>query len=318
VTAIAAIALCRPALAQDSDVGAIAQALRGNPVYANRAARPTLSPTEAQRVRQEIARRDAGRIKIAVLSESEATRAGGLTALANALDQRLGAPGTVFVVAGSRSWLVTAYPDTNAAQAAVQQAFDAHRAFVDQLLEAVDGIAAIDPRTGPSPARPSTETSSTTHVSWVVFLIIGGVVALPFVIVALVVTRRRFRARVEARETLSDDLADARDQLVALGDDIGDLDIDVSMPAADPTGKREYEGALAQYQRANRLLGEHATVRRVSEASAALAEGRRLMDAARAALERAPSTPASPTTPATSESDEEREQADRALGRPEG
>jgi hypothetical protein len=74
---------------------------------------------------------------------------------------------------------------------------------------------------------------------------------------------------------------------------------------------------LEQYQRANRLLGEHATVRRVSQASAALADGRRLMDAARASLERAPSTPASPTTPVTSQSDSARED-DRSLGRPEG
>jgi hypothetical protein len=317
VAAIGGTALCRPALAKDSDVGAITDALRGSSVYVNPTARPTLSPGEAQRVRQEIAQRDPGRIKIAVVSESEAARAGGPTALANALDQRLGAPGTVLVDAGSRSWLVTAYADAHAAEAAVQQAFNAHRALVDQLLEAVDSIAAIDPGPAQSRGRSSPGKSTTTHVSSVVFIVIGATIALPFVIWGLALTRRRWRARAEARESLADDRADARDQLVALGNDIGDLDIDVSMPAADPSGKRDYERALEQYQRANRLLGEDATVRRVSQASAALADGRRLMDAARASLERPPSTPAGPTTPVISESDEMREQSDRARGRPE-
>jgi len=285
-------ALCSPALAQDRQVQSIAQALRASPVYADRAARPTLSPAETAQIRQEIEHRDPGRIEIAVVSAAVATREGGLAALANALDQRLGAPGTVLVAAGSRVWLVTSYSDTNAATAAVQQAFGAHHALVDQLREAVDGIAAVDPRAGTRPSSGSTKTNTsvfTIHIPSIVWQIIAAAIALPFVIWALVVTRRRWRSRAETRATLSDDLADAREQLVALGDDIRDLDIDVSMPSADPSGKRDYASALDQYQRAERLLGETATVHRVAQASAALAEGRRLMDAARNRLTSTPS-----------------------------
>jgi hypothetical protein len=288
--AIVALALAGPALANDASVQAIAVALRHGSVYASPAARPTLSAAQARRVAREVAKRDRGRIKVVVVSEAEASRAGGVTALANELDHRLGAPGTVFVTAGSRSWLVTAYPDTNAATAAVQQAFDAHDALVDQLREAVAGIAAVDPGAGtstppasPPPANPAPEPAG-THVSATVWIVVAAVIGLPLAAWALLTGRRRWRARREARETFDDDLADARQQLVSLGDDIRDLDIDESMPGADPAGKRSYEDALDQYQRAERLLGEEANPRRLARANAALAEGRRLMDAARAQL----------------------------------
>jgi hypothetical protein len=181
---------------------------------------------------------------------------------------------------------VTSYPDTNAATAAVQQAFDGHEAFVDQLLEAVAGIAAVDPgggsdtRPAPTAPRPSpTVTSSRdSSVGWIVA---AAVIGLPLAGWALVVGMRRWRSRREARETFEDDLADARQELVSLGDDVGELDLDDSMPGADPAGKRDYERALEQYQRAERLLGAGTNPRRLARANAALAEGRRLMNSAR-------------------------------------
>jgi hypothetical protein len=252
-------------------------------VYASPAAHPTLSAGQARRVAREVAKRDPGRIKVVVVSEAEASRAGGVTALANELDKRLAGPGTMFVTAGSRSWLVTSFADTDAATAAVQQAFEAHDTLVDQLREAVAGIAAIDPgpdTSTPPSSRPSQPAS--THVSATFLIVVAAVIGLPLAGWALLTGRRRWRAGRDARETFDDDLADARQRLVSLGDDIQDLDIDESMPGADPAGKRNYDDALDQYQRAERLLGEDANPRRLARANAALAEGRRLMDAARA------------------------------------
>jgi hypothetical protein len=281
--AIAALAVTVPALAREAPVDTIVAALRHGSVYASPAARPTLVAAQARRVAREVAKRDPSRIKVVVVSEAEASRAGGVTALANELDKRLGAPGTVFVTAGSRSWLVTSFADTDAATAAVQQAFEAHDALVDQLREAVAGIAAVDPgpdtSTGPSSQAPE---PAGTHVSAAVWIVVAAVIGLPLAAWALLTGRRRWRAGRDARETFDDDLADARQQLVSLGDDIRDLDIDESMPGADPAGKRDYDEALDQYQRAERLLGEDANPRRLARANAALAEGRRLMDAARA------------------------------------
>lgn len=303
--AIAAVWLCAAALAKDTSVEAIVHALRNGSVYTSPAAHPTLSVPESGRVAVEVAKKDPGRIKVVVVSDAEASRAGGVAALANELDHRLGAPGTIFVTAGSRSWLVTSFSDTNAATAAVKQAFDAQHALVDQLQEAVDGIAAVDPgpstpssSSGAAPTSPPPTGRTSGRVSSLVWIIIAAAIGLPFAFWGLVVGRRRWRARTEARETFDDDLADARQQLVSLGDDIRDLDIDESMPAADPAGKRDYEDALDQYQRAERLLGERVSPRRLARANLALAEGRRLMDSARGRLD-SPPRPA-PTPPAAS------------------
>jgi hypothetical protein len=286
VLVVGVLALVAPALAKGPPPQAIADALRRGPVYVSPAARPTLTAAESRRVEREVARRDPGRIKVVLVSEAEASREGGVAALANDLDRRLGAPGTIFVTAGSRSWLVTSYPDTTAATGAVQQAFQAHQKLVDQLLEAVAGIASVDPGTaGSRPPASPVSTPTGTQGSSIVWIILAAAIGLPLAVWALVVGRRRWRSRTDAREAFADDLADARQQLVSLGDDIRDLDIDESMPRADPAGKRDYENALDQYQRAERLLGEKVSVRRLARANAALAEGRRLMDSARKRLD---------------------------------
>jgi hypothetical protein len=289
VAAIAVSAFAGSAFAKDPSTQAIVDALRDGSVYASPSARPALTASETRRVARAVAKRDPGRIKVVLVSEEQASRAGGVAALANDLDRRLDAPGTIFVTAGSRSWLVTSFPDTNAATGAVQQAFEAHDALVDQLVEAVAGIASVDP--GPARAPPGAPAGApggqpaSTSVSGAVWVVIALVVGLPLAAWALVVGGRRLRSQREARETFDDDLADAREQLVSLGDDIRELDVDESMPGADPGGKRDYESALDQYQRAERLLGEGTNPRRLARANAALAEGRRLMDAARTQLE---------------------------------
>ena len=301
VVGLTAAALGAPAPALAAGAAAIADSLRGDSVYVDPAVRSSLSSGDERRLERDIARRDRGRIKLAVVSPRTATQAGGVAALANALDRRLGAPGTVIVHAGPRLWLVTAYPDSQGAQAAVQQAFDAHRRLAAQLAESISGIASIDP--GPSrevPSRsvplviptpriptvpaPPARTSHGSSSAATIAIVVGT--AAPFLVWGLIVLRRSLRTRREARETFEDDLADARQQLVALGDDIGELDLDTSMPNADATGKHEYEQALDQYQRAERLLGEDANPRRLARANAALGEGRRLMDSARSRLER--------------------------------
>jgi hypothetical protein len=134
VTVIAAIGAAAPAAAEDASAAKIAGALRHGSVYVSAAADPALSPAQARRVAREVSKRDRGRIKVVLVSQAEASRAGGVAALANELDKRLHAPGTVFVTAGSHSWLVTSFEDTNAATAAVQQAFDGHDRLVDQML----------------------------------------------------------------------------------------------------------------------------------------------------------------------------------------
>jgi hypothetical protein len=78
-----------------------------------------------------------------------------------------------------------------------------------------------------------------------------------------------------------------RGKVVALGDQIRDLDLDVEMPDADadPGGKAEYERALAIYDQANEALTARRTGASIQRARAALAEGRQRMEHARTLLE---------------------------------
>ncbi len=86
--------------------------------------------------------------------------------------------------------------------------------------------------------------------------IVAAAIALPFLIgtIVFLMALRRRRAAVHDREQI--DEGDARDLLVALGEDIQSLDLDVDMPNASPRGREEYERALDLYDRANRLLSE--------------------------------------------------------------
>jgi hypothetical protein len=128
-------------------------------------------------------------------------------------------------------------------------------------------------------------------------LIVAAAIALPFVLGALglLVVWRRRRAAAEAREQLT--TRDARDELVALGEEIRALDLDVDMPGASQGARDEYERALSLYDRANQLLvGDDPSDVELYEARRSLEEGRARLEAARAALA-LPATPPPPSVP---------------------
>src|SRR5947208_2410994 len=83
IVAPVALALPAPAGAANDDATRLARALRADPVHVDRSAPRGLSPVSAGRLRLRIARRDIGRVRIAVVSPAIARRAGGLDALAN-------------------------------------------------------------------------------------------------------------------------------------------------------------------------------------------------------------------------------------------
>ena len=87
-----------------------------------------------------------------------------------------------------------------------------------------------------------------------VLLIIAAAVALPFVIGALWIVLRIRRRRRDEAEVLAEERDAFRKEVVALGEQIRELDLDVSMPDADPEGRAEYERALAVYDEANAAL----------------------------------------------------------------
>lgn len=142
----------------------IADALRTRGIYADPRAKPTLTPAEQASLEAEIARRDPTRIKIAVTTPGVARKAGGLKALANAIDQALDAPGTVIVIAGEDAFLVTAYEDTDAALNVARATLNDQGTLATQLRNYIIALAAIDPDRGQrrEPPKPKPEPQPTS------------------------------------------------------------------------------------------------------------------------------------------------------------
>ena len=306
--ALAGLVLAAPAEAlAGSTAREVAQALRSDPVYVASKVRGLLSVPERGQLRLRIVRRDIGRIQIAVVPSGSAERAGGLNEFANAVDQAMpGRRGALLVTTGSAFHVITSHPVVNPTLAAVRTAVESNRSkgLDRQLLAAVDGIAEVDPGASADPAAsspgpgPSAAAPNGDDVLDDVgdsfrlgVLIVAAAIALPFVLGALglLVVWRRRQAAAEEREQLT--TRDARDELVAFGEEIRALDLDVDMPDVSQGARDEYERALSLYDRANQLLaGDDPSDVELYEARRSLEEGRASLEAARAAL--APPPPA--------------------------
>ena len=287
--------------AAGSTVREVAAGLRMDPLFVADSQGRLLTVAERGSVRLRIVRRDIGRIQIAVVPPRSAERAGGLGQLANAVDQALpGRRGSLVVTTGSAWHVVTSHGAVGPTAAALRRAVVANRdrGLSAQLLAAVDGIAEVDPGAGadanaPSPGlptapagEPSNDVGDDIGDSFRLgVLIVAAAIALPFILGVLVflVGWRRRREAAQDREDL--ERGDARDELIALGEEIQALDLDVEMPNASPHGRGEYERALKLYDRANQLLqkGDPSEVE-LYEARRSLEEGRARLDAAREAL----------------------------------
>jgi hypothetical protein len=97
-------------------------------------------------------------------------------------------------------------------------------------------------------------------------------------------TSRRRRRRAEQAE-LEDLRTAARDDLVALGDDVRDVDLDVEQPTADPRSREELGRGLAAYEDAERLLRQARRPEDIAEITRTIDDGRQAMAASRALLD---------------------------------
>ena len=302
---VALVAVAPNSMAAGSSAREVAAGLPSDPVYVADSEREQLTVPERGRLRLRILRKDIGRIQIAVVSSRSAERAGGLGELANAVDQAMpGRRGALVVTTGSAFHVVTSHPVVNPTAAALRSAVESNRdrSLAAQLLAAVDGIAEVDPGADADvnaptsepptiriPAAPATQSDDVADDVGESFrigvLIVAGAIAVPFLLGALVflMAWRRRREAAEDREVL--DRGDARDELVALGEEIQALDLDVEMPDASSAGREEYERALRLYDRANQLLGQRDPSEvELYEARRSLEEGRQRMAAARDTL----------------------------------
>jgi hypothetical protein len=80
----------------------------------------------------------------------------------------------------------------------------------------------------------------------------------------------------------------AQDDLVALGDDIRSLDVDIQMPGVSDEAKQRYEQSLSAYQRASEIFDTARRPDDLAPVSETLEEGRYAMAYAKALLEGRP------------------------------
>ena len=278
----------------------VAERLKDDPVYVHPRADPKLSVQETGRVRLRIAAKDNGRIRIAVVPASMVERAGGLTAFANAVDAKLRRKGNLIFAAGPAGYhIITSYPQAQSARAALQAAVSEHAddGLAAQLLEGVDRVAEADP--GPAQDLGTPTAPRGVHIDstaddaageilgfvTAVFIVVALLIAAPFVALGIWLFLRFRRDRKEKAQDLGDDRATARDELIALGEELRQLDLDVEMPQAAPEGRAAYERALLEYERANTAFPQASNMRRLAKVNRMLADGRREIETAKRLLD---------------------------------
>jgi hypothetical protein len=287
--AAAALALlAAPAQAADDPAG-LAEAVADEVVHVDSAARERVSVVEAGRLRRRIVDRAIGRIKVFVVAPAAARRAGGIAALTNGVAQRLELRGALIGVAGNDVWVVTSYPPQRAL-AAVREAMGgrAGRRLAPALARAVDGVARVDP--GPSadagvPAgAPPTSPPPGDDVAGdflddvgdtirTVFFAVGAAIVLVLLIPLVVWGLRARRRRAEGAEDLALDREAARDELVAIGEILRELDVDVEAPG-DPAARDALAKAIDLYDRADRDVAKADIRRRLDRAEISLGKAR--------------------------------------------
>ena len=254
-------------------------ALKSDPVYVDPDAERALSETEAERVRAAIRRHDAGPLYIAVLPEAAANEAGGdpdatLLELARGVGESgtyAALVGDTFKAAATRG--VLDRPAGSLAEEALEaKRGDGTAAVLEDFVRRVGAVGASEAGGGGNSSGGGFPTG------------LLALLAIPAALFGL----SRWRRRKQERADLAEVHTVARDDVVALGDDIRALDLDMEMPDVDPEAKRYYGIAVDRYTQASEKLDLARRPEDVRPVTELLEEGRWAMEAARAVSEDRP------------------------------
>jgi hypothetical protein len=271
------LALAAPAVALQAAGGtAIDNAVHGlesKPVYVDARSSDILSSDDANRLVQEIEKKNAGPMYIVVMPSSAADAAGGdPVGVLREIQSQLGRPGTYAGVIGGhfRAGATGGILPRGEAGKLATEAFAAHHTegAAAVLTDFVDRVGAA--RSGSGSSGGGASSGAGTWIPLAVIAAGAGAFAL--------VRRRRKREELEQVKRV------ARDDLVALGDDIRALDVDVAMPNADQQAKNHYNQAVGIYQHAEQGLDAARRPEDLEPVSAELERGRFEMEAAKALL----------------------------------
>jgi hypothetical protein len=242
--------------------------LAGDNVYVDPDADPTLTDAQAGALRDRIASSGAAPMYVVIAPEEIRGEAGGDAGLAlREIAERSARRGTYAIVAGRRIEALSTELEAGEAGDLAARAAGAGGGAVDAvLLDFTDRVAAAQS------GGDDSEGSATGGLILLGLLCAGGA--------ALLVGRRRKRARDAAE--FAEAKRNARDDLVALGDDIRALDLDASMPGADPEAVADYDHAVARYTEADEQWERARSPHALAPVGAALEEGRWAMASAKA------------------------------------
>jgi hypothetical protein len=282
VLAALALAVVAAGPAAAATAAEVAAELKQNSVYVDPDAEVDISKDRVlERVRQ------AGTpIYIAVLPTSARDEFGGdprelARAVANGVDRG----GTYMVISGKRFEAASSTLDRGQATALANQAANDNRNNPEAaVLQWVDGVSAA------AKGEPAAQSGGDGGGGGVG---IGTIAVLTALLVgggALIFSSRRRRREREAerQRELEEVKSVANEDLVALADDIRALDLDTSMPDADPEAVRHYTEAVNQYQKAAEAHDRARRAEDLAPMSAALEAGRYEMSATKAILEGRP------------------------------
>ncbi len=211
-----------------------AGALRRDPVYVDKAARRAMPPASASAVLQRI-RHASTPVYVAVLPAAALREAGNdPNRLAGAIAAALGRGGTVAVAAGTRTGAGSNTLDPGVAARAMRAASGAHRGNLRATM--VDFVSRVDVRSGGGGAA-TTPIWDRPLVRPIAF-VLGGLILLGLVdVVFLNVLRRRRRGRGTG---FADVQALSREDIVALGEDLRNLDVGLEAESDNPHAVRDY------------------------------------------------------------------------------
>jgi hypothetical protein len=256
-----------------------ADSLALNPVYVDPDAQRAISEDEAGALREEIAARQAGPLYLAVLPASAANEAGGESRAALIkIAQAVGEPGTYAAVvgnsfqAGSVGGVLPAGQAAELARESLSSGGNSTTAVLEDFVRRVGQARGEEGDAG---------TGGGDGGSGGFGLVLLGLLAVVVGLFGLSSFRRRKRARAEFEEVRDA----ARDDVIALGQDIRALDLDMEMPDADPEAKTHYGLAVERYQQAEEALDRARRPEDLKPVTEMLEEGRWAMEAARAEME---------------------------------
>ena len=279
VATLVVLSLPAAAAALRGTLDQAATALRSDPVYSDPSAERRLSPADERRVRSAIGG-DSGPVYIAVLPKRAVSEAGGDPSAALArIAREVGEPGTYAAVIGQsfRAGATAGVLPRGEAGRLADEALAANssRGTAPVLVDFVHRVA--DARRGGGGSGGGGGGGG--FPGWLLALL-----AIPAALFGFNRWQRRKRERAELEEVKRV----ARDDLVALGDDIRALDLDVQMPNADQEAKAHYGRAVECYQQAEDAFGRARRPEDMERVTSLLEEGRYAMTAAKARLEGKP------------------------------